>query len=468
MRRIILLVVALVIAVPAVAQDPRQINWMASFDAALAAAKKRNKPILVAINIDTYDKEKSNANLQMARVCYHNLDVVKISRKFVCLVAGEHARPPDIPDDNAVCRRFGKITYTELKTVTASIRERYFQREKNIVAPQHLILNPAGKIIDRYYLSRKPAELVSLLKEVLARYRGEAPVRVVPQDAASVIKALKSKDDAERAAAFQKALEILTADKNHKNIREAAAKYMRTLKGYREFRRTLEALGASGAEGPLSLLLPYLTHRIMRLRRGVLDIYARSKPYEAFVKPLGKRVKGEKVERPLSSLVKALDKYANEFRASLTHLNKMVSHKNTTIKILATFAAARPGNKPVYKIFLARTRKEANVLVRTAAILALAKMQAKEALPTLYVVRKKEKKNPRLLRSLNIAIMKLGGKIEGGEVPSGSLEDEEARTKRAAGGRRRGGGDDGRGDGGGRGDGRGGGRGGRGGGGRGR
>ena len=463
MRRIILLVLALVIAVQTEAQDPRQINWMSSFDAALATAKKRNVPILVAINIDTYDKEKSNVNLQMARICYHNLDVVKISRKFVCLVAGEHARPSDIPDDKAECRRFGKITYTQLQTVTASIRERYFEREKNIVAPQHLILNPAGKIIDRYYLSRKPGELVTLLKEVLARYRGEAPARVVPEDAASVIKALKSKDDAERAAAFRKALDLLTADKNQKNIREAAAKYIRTLKGYQEFRRTLEAIGAAGTEGPLSLLLPYLTHRIMRLRRGVLEIYARSKSYETFVKPLGKRVKGEKVERPLTSLVKVLEKYADTFKESLTHLNKMVSHKNTTIKILATFAAARPGNKPVYKTFLARARKEANVLVRAAAILALAKMKAKEALPTLYAARKKEKKNPRLLRALDIAITTLGGKIEGG-VAAGTLEDEEGRTKRAAGGRRRGGGDD-SGGGGGPDDG---GRGGRGGGGRGR
>jgi len=463
MHRILILIAILVVGLPLAAQESRQIHWMPTLEAALAEAKKRNAPVFLAINFDCRERERANANLQMATVVYHNQDVVKMSRNFVSVVAGTHARPLDVADDNQECRRFGRITYAQLMQLTKDVHQRFFPGDAEIVAPQHLIISPDGKVIDRYFLSRKPKELVELMKQSLARFRGEAPAASIDDNAASIVRALKSKDDAERAAAFRKALALLTAKKDNKAVNDAAEHYLKKLKEYTEVREAMEAISAAGTEGPLSLLLPYLEHKTTRLRRAVLDAYARAKPFEAFIKPFDKRVKREKVDGPLLALVNVLDKYADVFKDALPSLNKLVSHKQAAVKVMASFASARPGNKPVYKQFLSRTKKEANLQVRTAAILCLAKMKDKKALPTLYKVRKKETKNPTLIRALDTAIASLGGTLPDGATP-GNLEDEEAATKRGATDRRRGGDDPGGGPGGGRG----GGGGGRGGGGRGR
>ena len=121
MRRLLLLIAISVTAMPLAAQDSRQIHWMGTLDAALTEAKKRNVPIFLAINFDYRERERANANLHMATVVYHNQDVVKMSRNFVCVVAGTHARPLDVADDNQVCRRFGRITYAQLKQLTIDV-----------------------------------------------------------------------------------------------------------------------------------------------------------------------------------------------------------------------------------------------------------------------------------------------------------------------------------------------------------
>jgi hypothetical protein len=427
-----LILLAAASAMPA--QDTKQIRWMGSLDEALAEAKRRKAPVLLAINHEydrTKERERHEANLQMADTVYRDPEVVKISRRFVCLVAGPHTRPLDVANDSETCRRFGVITYAQLQSITAAVRTRYFPGEAEIVAPQHLILDADGRLIDRYLLGRTAPEFAKLLQDALARARGASPTHVVPGDVKSVLSAFKSRDTAERSAAFKKALEILTADKDQKAVREAAKRYLQTLRGFMEVREALEAVTAAGTEGPLSLLLPYLEHSRARMRRAVLDIYARATAVEAFLKPLGKRVKRENVEGPLEALVKVFDHYADTFKDAIEHLNKLVSHKQPSVKVLASFAAARPGNKPVYKKFLSRTRREANLLVRTAAILSLAKMQAREALPVLEAVRKKETRNPSITRAVDVAIAALGG-TAGDPKTAGNLQQEIDRVKREA------------------------------------
>jgi len=401
----------MMLACPVAADDSRQINWIGSFEAALAEAGKRKAPILLAINHE-YDsrtrKEKHDANKQMARVCYRTPEVVDLSRKFVCLIAGDHRQPMDVMEETEVCATFGKISYRELRAVTASIRKKYFDGRKHIVAPQHLVLDSSGRKIDQYFLDRKPEEFVRILKESLARFHGEAPIREATVDTRAVVKALQSENGDKQKAGFKKALELLSADRNNRKVQEAAARYLRNRKGYREMLEPLNTITAAGSEGALSLLVPYLKHSNSRMRRGVLEVFARSTPYKNFLKPLNSRVKSEKSEDPLRSLVKALDRYAGEFEEAFTPLNRLASHRLVSIKVPAILAAARPGNKAVFRKLLTRTRREPDLLVRTAAILGLGTMRAKEALPVLEKVQKKEKENQALVRALDIAIAMLG------------------------------------------------------------
>lgn len=473
MRWIPCLLAAAFLAAPALAQNANQIKWTGSLAEALAEAVKRKAPVLIAIINDRdamKEREKHEANRKMVEQVYREAEVVKATRRFVCLAAGTHCRPLDVADDNEICRQFGLISYAQLNTVTTQVKAKFFAGETEIVTPQHLILSPEGRIIERYYLAREAKEFIGLLDEAYRRFKGETPVREVAADTKSVVKALKSKDQAERAAAFRRALEILTADKDNKVVHTAAAQYLRKLKDYIQIRETLDQVTAAGSEGPLSLLLPYLKHSRARLRRGVLEVFARSNTYESFVKPLARRVKAEKAEGPLLSLVKVLDKYADKYEDALSPLNKMVSNKLPAVKVHASFAAARPKNKAVRSIFLTRARKGTDVLVRCAAILSLAKMQAKDALPVLKAGRSKVKSNGALnpdsekarrndlLRvTFDTAIAALGGTTAEDATPD-NLEDGIQAVKRESMVADK---DDNRDDRGGRGSGRGGGRGGR-------
>ena len=438
MRRSIIAAVAWTVVVwvgPARADDTRQIHWVGSLDKALQEAGIRKAPVLVAVN-NKYDarteKEKYDANQRMATTCYRKPEVVKISRNFVCLIAGNHPKPVDVLDKTEVCRLFGRISYRSLRSVTAAVKEKYFKGQGVIVSPQHLILDTEGRILHRFFLERKPDEFARILTDTLARFRGEAPARSTGEDVATVVKALKGKNEAARMEAFKKALEILSADKDNKKIKEAAAHYLKSRKDYLKSLDCLAAITAAGTEGALSLLVPYLRHKKPRMRRGVLEVFARSAPYKNFLKPVIKRARAEKVEAPLRSLINVLDRYSLAFKEALPPLNKLVSHKQPPIKVLATLAAARPGNKAIYKKLVARTLQNGDLLVRSAAILGLARMRAKEALPILLKVRKSEKKNPALVQVLDTAIDLLGGTPgdETDEVNVAALDMEINRIKR--------------------------------------
>jgi len=422
---------------PARADDTRQIHWVGSLEKALKDAGIRKAPVLVAVN-NRYDnrteKEKYDANQRMATTCYRDPGVVKISRNYVCVLAGNHPKPVDVLDETEICRHFGRISYRSLKSVTAAVREKYFKGQGVIVSPQHLILDAEGRILHRFYLERKPKEFAHILTDSLARFRGDAPARRAGEDVDSVVKALKGKNEAARMEAFKKALEILSADKDNRKVKEAASIYLKSRKDYLKSLDCLAAITAAGTEGALSLLVPYMGHKKPRMRRGVLEVFARSAPYKDFLKPVSKRAKVEKVEAPLRSLIKVLDRYSLAFKEALTHLNKLVTHKQPPIKVLATLAAARPDNKAIYKKLLARARKKGDLLVRSAAILGLARMRAKEALPILLKVRKSEKKNPALVQVLDTAIDLLGGTPgdETDEVNVAALDMEINRIKREA------------------------------------
>jgi len=409
-------------------QESGGIRWASSFEEAKKRAKSRKIPILVAIN-KTYDlvrdREKHDANKKMVTVTYRDPAVVKISRKFVCIFASpdDHAKP----DGGPGCSHADRLTCQQHKALFERIRADHFGGDKEIMAPQHLILNPDGRIIDKYLLDRKPDEFVRILKNALARFKGQTPVDVITADPRSVIKGLKSDDSGVRSTAFRQAVGILGGEKKNSKVKDAAEQYLRTMRrDWRNMRDAMEAISQAGTEGALELLLPALKNKRENVRRRVLDVFASSPPYKKFIKPLGQCVRSEKSKSPLQSLVKVLDKYATEIPEALPVLNKLVSNKLASIKVLATFAAARPGNKAIVGKLQTRARAEANVKVRIAAILGLAMMNAKETLSTLVRVRKKVQKPPTLISALDTAIARLGGRLQ---LDSTKLEDEVRRAK---------------------------------------
>jgi hypothetical protein len=433
MRRAAVVLLGLILAGPAAAQPPdrseRGIRWVASFDSALRQAARRKVPVLVAVVkvVDpAREPEKFRSVEQMVRVAYRDPDVIDAARRFVCVIVSLGGKPSAEGDS----RLPGGLTEKENGALEARIRETCFPSEPDIVVPQHLILDGTGKVIDRYLLARPPQEFARLLKNALARFRGETPVDAVTADPIAVIRGLKEKDAEARAAAFRQALAILGQENRNPAVQDAAEQYLRTLKGHREIREAVEAVDLAGTEGALQLLVPYLKHRNAALRKRVLDAFGRAPASKSFLRPLAQRVSTEPEPAPLRSLVAVLDDYADTFPEALALLNRLVSHRLDSIQILATFAAARPENDAIYSKLLARARAEANVQVRIAAILGLARMKATRALPVLEGLREREQKERQVTAALDAAIASLGGTA--GDSGA-ALEKEIRKARREAG-----------------------------------
>jgi hypothetical protein len=417
-------IAVLVLASVATAQDASQIDWKADLEKALAEAVARKAPVLLVINRGYENqRDRAAANRAMAETVYHDPAVVAASRSYVCLVAGEHRLPLDVGGDKDICRRFKQITYADLDRATEAVRARYFPAPDEFVAPQHLILSPDGKVVERHFLSRTAPELTTLLQDAMARFRGESPPLDPADEMSGVVRVLKSRDPAERQAAFGHALALLTQDHKQKRVFDATSRYLQSLKDYLAIRQAMEQISTAGTEGPLSLLLPYLKSSNPRLRRAVLDVLSQAVPYESFLRSIEARTRSEKQDGPLRSLVAVLDRYADVFKDAWSPLNRLLVHPRPTIKVLATFAAARPGNKPAERKFMARARKEANLWVRCAAVLALARMRVQDAVPVLQSVRKREIENETLVHAVDRALAVLGEK-DASESVTDSLQDE--------------------------------------------
>jgi len=262
---------------------------------------------------------------------------------------------------------------------------------------------------------------------------GAGPARA--DEVADVIKAMKSKTDKVSAGAFKKALALLSTEhKDSRQLQAAAARYLKTRKGFLGKVDAVMAVGKDGSENALALLVPYLKHKDSRLRQHVLEAYARSKPCKAFLGPLEQRAKAEKSAGPLRYLVKALAAYGEAYEEAFVSLNRLATHKQPVIRVMATLQAARPANKALIRPLVTAAEREKNLLVRSAAILGLGRMNAKEALPALKAVRKQEEKNEGLVSILDatIAILEQPADAKPDALCVAALDMEVKRIEQAA------------------------------------
>jgi len=224
-------------------------------------------------------------------------------------------------------------------------------------------------------------------------------------EVADVIKAMKSKDEKASARAFKQALTLLSTEhRDARKLQAAAVRYLKTRKGFIGKADAVVAVGKNGSENALALLVPYLKHKDERLRRYVLEAFARAKPCKAFLGPLEQRAKAEKALTPLRYLVETLAVYGKAYEEAYRPLNRLVSHKQPVIRVMATLRAARPANKALAGTLITCAEREKNLMVRSAAILGLGRMNAKDALPALKAIRAKEAENQDLVGVLDATI----------------------------------------------------------------
>jgi hypothetical protein len=115
------------------------IVWQKSWEEAFARAKAEHKVVLLAVNMDG-----ERANERMAASVYHEPALVELSKSAICLVASasDHGT-------GAECARFGSIACSDHRRIDSAARQSVLKPDKEgfVVAPQHVLLDPDGKVI---------------------------------------------------------------------------------------------------------------------------------------------------------------------------------------------------------------------------------------------------------------------------------------------------------------------------------
>lgn len=123
---------------------PVLVPWQRSFDDALRAAKARNVPILVAVNMDG-----EIASEHFAGVRYRQPETAAMMARYVCIVASVYRHTPrdyDEAGQRIPCPRLGTVTCGEHIQAERDLYEKYFDGKR--VSPRHIVLELDGK--ERY------------------------------------------------------------------------------------------------------------------------------------------------------------------------------------------------------------------------------------------------------------------------------------------------------------------------------
>ncbi|MEZ6016054.1 MAG: hypothetical protein R3F49_13120 [Planctomycetota bacterium] len=121
-------------------QKPVLVKWQRTFDDALAAAKERNAPIMVAVNMDG-----EIASEHFAGVRYRDAETAALMNRYVCVIASVYRHTPRDYDENGQrvpCPRFGTVTCGEHIEAERELYDKYFDGKR--ISPRHIMLDLAG------------------------------------------------------------------------------------------------------------------------------------------------------------------------------------------------------------------------------------------------------------------------------------------------------------------------------------
>jgi len=176
---------------PKAPDEKPNIAWEPEFDAALAKAKQEGRPLLIAFLMDG-----EPANEETSEKIYTNLELIKLSRKFVCVpcCAG------DKTEKDGKSARFAGVTIAQQNANEKKARARYLKSDV-VCTPQHVFCDPKGTELLRkiYYVSTQQLKKAMALALVGSVKEIDPETRAVVQDE----KAKAGNDDATRSSAIK-------------------------------------------------------------------------------------------------------------------------------------------------------------------------------------------------------------------------------------------------------------------------
>jgi hypothetical protein len=122
-------------------REPCLVQWQRSFDDAVAVARARHQPILVAVNMDG-----EIASEHFAGVRYREPATAEQLARYVCVIASVYRHTPrdhDPAGARVECPRFGTVTCGEHVEAERELYERYFEGVR--VSPRHIVLDLEGR-----------------------------------------------------------------------------------------------------------------------------------------------------------------------------------------------------------------------------------------------------------------------------------------------------------------------------------
>ena len=120
---------------------PVLVKWQRTFEDALAAAKERNAPVMVAVNMDG-----EIASEHFAGVRYREPETAELLNRYVCVIASVYRHTPRDYDETGArvpCPRFGTVTCGEHIEAERELYDKYFDGKR--ISPRHIMLDLDGK-----------------------------------------------------------------------------------------------------------------------------------------------------------------------------------------------------------------------------------------------------------------------------------------------------------------------------------
>lgn len=234
---------------PKAPDEKPNIAWEPEFDAALAKAKQEGRPLLIAFLMDG-----EPANEETSEKIYTNLELIKLSRKFVCVpcCAG------DKTEKDGKSARFAGVTIAQQNANEKKARARYLKSDV-VCTPQHVFCDPKGTELLRkiYYVSTQQLKKAMALALVGSVKEIDPETRAVVQDEKAKVDKLLKDLDSKNLEVRDAALSGLgTAD----DARALPAVLGKAKAGNDDATRSsaIKALGHKGNHTAVKPLLPFL------------------------------------------------------------------------------------------------------------------------------------------------------------------------------------------------------------------
>ena len=351
------------VAPPTLAQS---ISWTASWEAALEHAKKEQKPIFIAINMDG-----ERANDEMVRDVYKDPALVSLSQNTINLFCSKETH------GSGGCTRVPGIACADHKKLEIEIRERYLHipADEPVAAPQHLFLSPDGTLLSSVVFRISKGELEWMWIEAIKKAnpnaklqpvaRARAPKAFVGGEKPADARGEKAPSKEEVDAALKEAKKSggggrgggggmmrnpemlrLIARSPEKDARDFAENMLRSVPDDRKV-AIIDNIGRTSPKEWWEVVAPYVSFRTIETRKAA--IFA----LEHFAEP-----------KSLPALTAQFPKETEPYLKG---------------RILRAMAAVAPSNKAVVQSIVHEIKTQRDELVRAHAVVAVGQLEDHEA-----------------------------------------------------------------------------------------